>query len=62
MSSAKRCDRCGAFYKPCSSSRVVCVYFEGTTAQTKYSGDICPKCAKKYEKWWTKQKRKGDEQ
>lgn len=59
MSEAMKCDRCGAFYAKDGKARVVFEYYPNSTSRTKNSGDICPRCAAKFDKWWNK-KRKGD--
>lgn len=59
MSDARKCDRCGALYAEGGKGRVIHEYYSGSTRRTKNSGDMCPKCAAKFDRWWNK-KRKGD--
>ena len=61
MSKAKKCDRCGVYYTPSSTTRSIHEYFEGTSSMTKNSGDVCEKCAGKFVKWWAKGKKVSDE-
>ena len=57
MSEASKCDRCGAFYVADDNARVVCEYYPDSTARTKNCGDMCPKCAAKFDKWWNKKRK-----
>ena len=57
MSNARMCDRCGRFYESSSKSRVVYEHFPNTTSRTKNGGDMCPRCAAKFDKWWNKKKK-----
>lgn len=59
MSEARKCDRCGAFYVRDSKARVLLEYHPNTTARTKNGGDLCPRCAARFDRWWNK-KRKGN--
>lgn len=59
MEEAKKCDRCGAYYCPSKQTLILRVYNEDTNSPTEYGGDMCAKCAAKFEKWWTKPKRKA---
>lgn len=56
MSIARKCDRCGRFYESSSKSRVVYEYYPNSTSHTKNGGDMCPKCAEKFAKWWNKKR------
>lgn len=58
MSDAKKCDRCGRVYEMSNKARIIFEYFPRGVGKTKNSGDICPECAAKFNKWWNK-KRKG---
>lgn len=60
MADSKRCDRCGQFYMPSRESRYVTERWTPLTSTTKRSGDVCPKCAKSYAKWWDKKGAKDD--
>lgn len=60
MSKARKCDRCGAFYAKDKNERVILEYYPDSTRRTKNGGDMCPKCAAKFDRWWNK-KRRGDE-
>lgn len=59
MSEARKCDRCGAFYAKDGKARVVFEYPTNSTSRTKNGGDMCPRCAAKFDRWWNK-RRKGD--
>jgi hypothetical protein len=61
MSDARKCDRCGAFYAKGSKGRVVFEYFPNSTSRTKNGGDMCPKCAAKFERWWNAKRKEATE-
>lgn len=58
MSDAKKCDRCGRVYEKSTKARIIYEYYPSGIGMTKNSGDVCPKCAAKFDEWWNK-KRKG---
>ena len=60
MSDMKRCDRCGDYYEPYRKARVVQEYYPSGIGTTKNGGDVCPRCAAAFGKWWNK-KRRGKE-
>ena len=60
MSDAKKCDRCGAFYKVNTKSRIVYEYYGSGVSKTKNCGDLCERCSSKFDKWWNKFKRNSD--
>ena len=57
MSDVKKCDRCGTVYEKTSKSRVIYEYFSAGIGMTKNCGDVCPKCAGKFDKWWNKKRK-----
>ena len=56
MSDIKKCDRCGAAYKPGAKTRIVFEWFSSGIGRAKYGGDLCEKCTMKFHKWWNKPK------
>lgn len=56
MTDSKKCDRCGRFYMLSRESSRITEWCTFTTSTTKRGGDLCPKCAKSYAKWWDKKK------
>lgn len=57
MSDVKKCDRCGRFYERSTESRFIIEYFsESNIKFTKNGGDMCPKCAERFDRWWNKKK------
>jgi len=61
MSDARKCDRCGAYYDGCRQARVLYEYFPNTTSTTKNGGDMCPKCAAKFDRWWNAKRKEATE-
>ena len=61
MSEARKCDRCGTFYEKTSKSRIVYEYFPAGVSTTKNCGDVCPRCAAKFDRWWNKKRRSDAE-
>ena len=57
MSDARKCDCCGAFYTKETKGRVIHEYPTNSTSRTKNGGDMCPKCAAKFDRWWNKKRR-----
>lgn len=57
MSDVKKCDRCGAYYTPDTKARTVFEYFGETSKRTRNCGDMCPRCAERFDRWWNKKRR-----
>ncbi len=54
MSDMKRCDRCGAIYKPSETqARILLEYSWNGRTRMSNGGDACPDCAARYAYWWS---------
>lgn len=57
MSDARKCDRCGDYFAPSVKSRTLFEYYPMGVKRTNNCGDMCPRCAAKFDKWWNKHRK-----